>query len=56
MIKTNKKVVKLEVIKRLAELFPQMTITDLLEYFEYCQMIKQEMGLDVTGVTDRGDN
>ena len=56
MIKTNKKVVKLEVIKRLAELFPQMTITDLLEYFKYCQMIKQEMGLDVTGVTDRGDN
>ena len=56
MLKTNKKVVKLEVIKRLAELFPQMTITDLLEYFEYCQMIKQEMGLDVTGVSDRGDN
>ena len=55
MLKSKKKVVKLEVIKRLAEIFPQMTMLELLEYFEYCQMIKQEMGLDVTGVTDGGD-
>ena len=56
MLKSKKKVVKLEIIQTLAELFPQMTITDLLEYFEYCQMIKQEMDLPVVGVTDRGDN
>lgn len=55
MLKSKKKVVKLEIIKRLAEIFPDMTVTELLEYFEYCQMIKQEMGLDVTGVTDGGD-
>lgn len=55
MIKTNKKVIKLELIKRLAELFPQLTIQDLLEYIDYCNMIKQEMGLDVVGVTNGGD-
>ena len=49
---TNKEVVKLEVIQRLAELFPNMTVVALLEYFEYCEMIKAEMGIDVTG----GDN
>ena len=53
---TNKEVVKLEVIQRLAELFPNMTVVALLEYFEYCEMIKAEMGLDTIGVADRGDN
>lgn len=52
MIKTNKKVIKLEVIKRLAELFPDMTVVDILDYIDYCNMIKQEMGLGVTGVTE----
>ena len=55
MIKTNKKVIKLDVIQRLAELFPDLTIKDLLEYIDYCNMIKQEMGLDVVGVTNGGD-
>lgn len=55
MVKTNKKVVKLDVIQRLAELFPKMTMGELLEYIDYCQMIKQEMNLEVTGVTNRGD-
>ena len=53
---TNKEVVKLETIKTLAKLFPKMTVVDLLEYFEYCEMIKAEMGLDTIGVADRGDN
>ena len=52
MLKSEKKVVKLEIIQRLAELFPNMTVVALLEYFEYCEMIKAEMGIDVTG----GDN
>ena len=52
MLKSKKKVVKLEIIKRLAEIFPQMTVTELLEYFEYCEMIKAEMGINVIG----GDN
>ena len=56
MLKSKKKGVKLEIIRRLAEIFPQMTVTELLEYFEYCQMIKQELGLDTIGVADRGDN
>ena len=55
MLKTEKKVIKLEVIQRLAELFPNMTVVALLEYFEYCEMIKAEMGLDTIGVTDGGD-
>ena len=55
MVKTNKKVVKLDVIQRLAELFPKMTMGELLEYIDYCQMIKQEMNLEVTGVTNGGD-
>lgn len=55
MVKTNKKVVKLDVIQRLAELFPKMTMGELLEYIDYCQIIKQEMNLEVTGVTNGGD-
>ena len=55
MLKSKKKDVKLEIITRLAEIFPQMTVTELLEYFEYCEIIKAEMGLDITGVTDGGD-
>ena len=56
MLKTEKKVIKLEIIQRLAELFPNMTVVALLEYFEYCEMIKAEMGLDTIEVADRGDN
>ena len=52
MLKSKKKVVNLEVIKKLAELFPQMTMKELLEYIEYCNIIKQEMKIEVTGVTD----
>ena len=52
MLKSKKKVVNLEVIKKLAELFPQMTMKELLEYIEYCEMIKNEMKIDVIGVTD----
>ena len=52
MLKSEKKVVNLEVIKQLAELFPQMTIIDLLEYLEYCAMIKNEMEIDIVAVTD----
>ena len=51
-LKSEKKVVNLQVIKQLAELFPQMTIIDLLEYLEYCEMIKNEMEIDIVGVTD----
>ena len=52
MLKSEKKVVNLEVIKQLAELFPKMTIIDLLQYLEYCEMIKNEMEIDIVGVTD----
>lgn len=54
MLKTKKKVIKLEVIKRLAELFPDLTIKELLEYIDYCHMIKQEIGIGVIGVTTEG--
>ena len=52
MLKSKKKVVNLEVIKKLAELFPDMTMMELLEYIEYCEMIKNEMKIDIVGVTD----
>ena len=52
MLKSKKKVVNLEVIKKLAELFPQMTMKELLEYIEYCEMIKNEMEIDIVAVTD----
>lgn len=52
MLKSEKKVVNLQVIKQLAELFPKMTIIDLLEYLEYCEMIKNEMEIDIVAVTD----
>lgn len=43
MIKSNKEVVKLETIKTLAELFPEMTVVDLLEWFEYCKTLSREV-------------
>ena len=39
---TNKEVIKLETIKTLAELFPEMTVVDLLEWFEYCKTLTRE--------------
>ena len=52
MLKSEKKVVNLQVIKKLAELFTQMTMKELLEYIEYCRMIKNEMEIDIVGVTN----
>ena len=43
MLKSEKKVVKLEIIKTLANLFPKMTVVDLLEYFEYCDTLSREV-------------
>ena len=40
---TNKEVVKLETIKTLAELFPEMTVVDLLECIEYCNTLSKEV-------------
>ena len=39
---TNKEVIKLETIKTLAELFPEMTVIDLLEWIEYCKTLSRE--------------
>lgn len=43
MIKTNKEVVKLETIRTLADLFPKMTILELLEWIEYCNTLNREV-------------
>lgn len=43
MSSTNKEVVKLETIKTLAELFPRMTVVELLEWIEYCKTLSREM-------------
>ena len=40
---TNKEVIKLETIKTLAELFPEMTVVDLLEWIEYCRTLDKEV-------------
>ena len=40
---TNKEIVKLETIKTLAKLFPEMTVVDLLEWFEYCETLSREV-------------
>ena len=42
MLKSEKKVVKLETIKTLAELFPEMTVVDLLEWIDYCNTLTRE--------------
>ena len=33
----NKKVINFETIKKLAELFPTMTVVDLLDYIDLCE-------------------
>ena len=40
---TNKEVVKLDTIRTLANLFPEMTVVDLLEWFEYCKTLSREV-------------
>ena len=40
---TNKEIVKLETIKTLAELFPKMTVVELLEWIEYCNTLSKEV-------------
>ena len=47
----EEKVIKFDIIKRLAELFPDMKMSELLDYIEYCKMIKAAPHLDVKGVT-----
>ena len=39
---TNKEVVKLDTIRTLANLFPEMTVVDLLEWIEYCKTLSRE--------------
>ena len=39
---TNKEVIKLETIRTLANLFPEMTVLDLLEWIEYCKTLTRE--------------
>ena len=40
---TNKEVIKLETIKTLANLFPNMTVVELLEWIEYCDTLSREV-------------
>ena len=40
---TNKEIVRIETIRTLAELFPEMTVVDLLEWFEYCNTLSREV-------------
>ena len=40
---SNKEVIKLETIRTLANLFPNMTVVDLLEWIEYCDTLNREV-------------
>ena len=40
---TNKEVIRIETIKKLAELFPDMTVIDLLDWIEYCKILSKEV-------------
>ena len=40
---TNKEVIRIETIRTLAELFPEMTVVDLLEWFKYCETLSREV-------------
>ena len=40
---TNKEIVRIETIRTLANLFPEMTIVDLLEWFKYCETLTREV-------------
>lgn len=40
---TNKEVIRIETIKKLAELFPDMTVLDLLDWIEYCKVLSKEV-------------
>ena len=40
---TNKEIVRIETIRTLANLFPNMTVVELLEWFEYCKTLSKEV-------------
>lgn len=52
MLKSEKKVISMEVIKMLIELFPSMTVKEAIEYIEMALLVKESLGIDVIGVTD----
>ena len=40
---TNKEIVRIETIRTLANLFPKMTVVELLEWIEYCKTLSKEV-------------
>ena len=40
---TNKEIVRIETIRTLADLFPKMTVVELLEWIEYCNTLTREV-------------
>ena len=40
---TNKEVVRIETIRTLANLFPNMTVVELVEWIEYCKTLSKEV-------------
>ena len=40
---TNKEIIRIETIKTLANLFPNMTVVELLEWIEYCKTLSREV-------------
>ena len=40
---TNKEIVRIETIRTLANLFPNMTVVELVEWIEYCKTLSKEV-------------
>ena len=40
---TNQEIIKIETIKKVAKLFTDMTVVDLLDWIEYCKILSKEV-------------
>ena len=56
MLKSKKVVIDMTTIAKLIDMFPDMTVSDAVEYVRVAKIIKEALGLDIIGVTDKGEN
>ena len=55
MLKSKKVIIDMTTIAKLIEMFPDMTVSDAVEYVRVAKIIKEALGLDIIGITDRGE-
>ena len=51
MLKSKKVIIDMTTIAKLIDMFPDMTVSDAVEYVRVAKMVKEALGLDIIGIT-----